>query len=213
MSDKKIDSGKKAEKQSGKGKEESVASAPLPKDYVPRLLTDYQSQIRMALKDELGLRNVMQVPTLKKIVLNMGIGEGSRDDKVLQLAENELTLIAGQKAKRTRAKLSVANFKLRKGMPIGCTVTLRGIRMYEFLERLIAVAIPRIRDFRGLSPRSCDGCGNYNFGIREHHIFTEVDTGDRSHTFGMNITMVTNSSSDDACLSLLKHFGMPFRES
>ena len=140
----------------------------------------------------------MQVPRLKKIVLNMGVGEGSRDEKVLQVAEVDLTAIAGQKPKRTRAKVSVSAFKLREGMPVGCCVTLRGAYMYEFLERLIGVAIPRIRDFRGLSPRAFDGRGNYNFGIREHQIFTEVDPNNRVHNFGMNITMVTTAEGRQA---------------
>lgn len=182
-------------------------------NYQPELQKRYYEQIKPALKSQLQLKNVMQVPQLKKIVLNMGVGEGARDEKVLQQAEIDLATIAGQKPKRTKAKVSVANFKLRAGMPVGCTVTLRGAYMYEFLERLINVAIPRIRDFRGLPSRAFDGQGNYNFGIREHQIFTEVDTANRTQSFGMNITLVTTAQSDEQCRALLKHFGMPIRES
>lgn len=184
-----------------------------PSDYKPALQLRYTDEIRNALKEELGLKNVMEVPKLQKIVLNMGVGEGSRDEKVLQVAEIDLAAIAGQKPRRNKAKVSVAAFKLRQGMPVGCSVTLRGAFMYEFLERLINVAIPRIRDFRGLSPRAFDGRGNYNFGIREHQIFTEVDTATRTQTFGMNITLVTTAESDTQCRALLKRFGVPFRES
>lgn len=179
----------------------------------PTMLKRYNEQIRPALLQELGLSNVMQVPKLKKIVLNMGVGEGARDEKVLVQAEQDLSIISGQKPKRTRAKLSVAAFKLRQGMPVGCCVTLRGPIMYEFLERMICVAIPRIRDFRGLPPRSFDGQGNYNFGIKEHLIFTEVDpTVVRAQNFGMNITLTTTAETNEHCRALLKHFGMPLRE-
>lgn len=197
----------------GEGQEAKGNAVAPPPDYVPRFKALYEGEYRPALKDELGLANIMQVPRMEKIVLNMGVGEGSRDEKVLIAAENDLTLIAGQKPKRTRARLSVAAFKLRAGMPVGCCVTLRGRRMYEFLERMVCVAIPRIRDFRGLSPKSFDGQGNYNFGIREHQIFTEVDTGDRDQTFGMNITLVTTAENNEQCRALLRKFGMPLRES
>jgi large subunit ribosomal protein L5 len=193
-----------------KGAEKSPAV--VDPNYRPRLLTLYKEEIRAALKEELSLGNVMQVPRIKKIVLNMGVGEGSRDVKVLEKAEEELKAISGQKPKRTLAKLSVAAFKVRKDMPVGCCVTLRGRLMFEFLERLIYVAIPRIRDFRGLSPRVFDGQGNYNFGIREHVIFTEVDHGDITQPVGMNITIVTDAADNAQGLALLKHFGMPFRD-
>lgn len=180
---------------------------------IPTMLKRYNEQIRSALMTELGLENIMQVPKLKKIVLNMGVGEGSRDEKILVQAEQDLAVISGQKPRRTRAKLSVAAFKLRQGMPVGCCVTLRGPIMYEFLERMICVAIPRIRDFRGLPPRAFDGHGNYNFGIKEHQIFTEVDpTIVRAQNFGMNITLTTSAENDAHCRALLKHFGMPLRE-
>jgi large subunit ribosomal protein L5 len=201
-----------AKKQPDKKKKPEASAAP-PPDYKPRLMQLYRERIRDELRQELGLKNIMQVPRLSKIVLNMGVGEGARDEKVLVAAEQDLALISGQKPQRNRAKLSVAAFKLRKGMPVGCSVTLRGWRMYEFLERLISVAIPRIRDFRGLSPRAFDTHGNYSFGIREHQIFTEVDTANRVHTFGMDITLVTTAPNKDQGRSLLAKFGMPFRES
>lgn len=178
----------------------------------PRYKADYEDRIRPALMQELGLKNIMQVPRLTKIVLNMGVGEGSRDEKVLQAAEADLAMITGQKPRRNRARLSVAAFKLRKGMPVGCSVTLRGAQMYEFLERLINVAIPRIRDFRGLPGRSFDQQGNYSFGIREHHIFTEVEHQTGGLTFGMDVTFVTTAKNEEQCRLLLKHFGMPLRE-
>lgn len=188
-------------------------SATQESSYVPRFKAEYTERIRPALQKELGLGNPMEVPRLDKIVLNMGVGEGSRDEKVLVAAEEDLTMIAGQKPRRNRARLSVANFKLREGMPVGCSVTLRGPRMYEFLERLICIAVPRIRDFRGLSPRAFDGQGNYNFGIRDHSIFTEVEHKRGEREFGMNITLVTTAKDDKACRALLREFGMPLRES
>jgi large subunit ribosomal protein L5 len=181
----------------------------LPK---PRYLAEYEERIRPALFQELGLKSSMQVPRLVKIVLNMGVGEGSRDEKVLAAAEADLTMIAGQKPRRNRSRVAIANFKLRQGMPVGCSVTLRGRRMYEFLERLINVAIPRIRDFRGLPNRSFDKGGNYSFGIREHHIFTEVEHQAGAVNFGMDVTMVTTAGDEETCKLLLKHFGMPLRE-
>lgn len=205
--------GKKAESKKGEVKPGEGKPSPLPPGYKPALQVRYLGEFRSALKEELALKNIMEVPKLEKIVLNMGVGEGSRDEKVLVVAEADLMAIAGQKPKRTKAKVSVAAFKLRAGMPVGCCVTLRGAYMYEFLERLINVAIPRIRDFRGLSPRAFDGKGNYNFGIREHQIFTEVDTIGRTQAFGMNITLVTTAKNDTHCRALLKRFGVPFRES
>ncbi|MCE5228305.1 50S ribosomal protein L5 [bacterium] len=185
----------------------------MPPDYRPRLYTDYLGKYRAELKAEMALGNVMQVPRLEKIVLNMGVGEGARDEKIIVMAEEDLAKIAGQKPRRNKSRIAVANFKLRKGMPVGSTVTLRGWRMYEFLERLINVAIPRIRDFRGLPPRSFDGHGNYSFGIREHIIFTEIEADSRPQTFGMDVTFVTSATGDDGCRRLLRKFGMPLRES
>jgi large subunit ribosomal protein L5 len=194
-------------------KTDEQTSAPSLDGYEPRFYTKFKDSIRAELMADLGLKNIMQVPRLTKIVLNMGVGEGSKDEKILQQAELDLAVIAGQKPRRTRARISVAAFKLRAGMPVGTSVTLRGPRMYEFLERLVCVAIPRIRDFRGLSPRAFDGRGNYNFGIREHQIFTEIDTTKAiPMTLGMNITLVTTAKTNDHCKALLKKFGVPLRE-
>ena len=201
-----------AKKQSEDKKAKKQAPDVVDPDYQPRLRVQYHNEVRPALREELGLRNIMQTPRVKKIVVNMGVGEGSRDIKLLQQAEEDMATITGQKPRRNKAKLSVAAFKLRKGMPVGCSVTLRGRIMYEFLERLINVAIPRIRDFRGLSPKACDGHGNYNFGVREHLIFTEIDSTDLARSRGMNVTIVTSAANNDHCLALLRHFGMPFRE-
>ncbi|MBX3730726.1 MAG: 50S ribosomal protein L5 [Candidatus Sumerlaeia bacterium] len=178
---------------------------------MPRLLRKYRAEIAPAMREKFGYDNVMQIPRLRKIVLNMGVGEASRDIKELDAAERELTIIAGQKPRGTRAKVSVAQFKIRQGMPVGCFVTLRGARMYEFLDRLVNVAIPRIRDFRGLPGNSFDGRGNYSMGIREHNIFVELDYSQISKNRGMNITMVTDAKNDEEARELLRLFGMPFR--
>ncbi len=177
----------------------------------PRLLTKYREEIAPALQQKFGYDNVMQIPRLEKIVVNMGVGEASRDIKELDHAERELTLITGQKPRTTRAKVSVAQFKIREGMPVGCFVTLRGRRMYEFLDRLVSVAIPRIRDFRGLPGNAFDGRGNHSLGIREHNIFVELSYSDISKNRGMNITTVTTAKSDAEAKELLRLFGMAFR--
>lgn len=179
--------------------------------YIPKLKQLYRSEISIALRKEFGYGNVMQVPRLQKIVLNMGVGEGSRDPKILQAAEADLALIAGQKPNRTRARLSVAAFKLREGMPVGCCVTLRKNQMYEFLDRLISIAIPRIRDFRGLPPNAFDGRGNYNFGIKEHQIFLELDFTKEILPLGMNVTIVTTANTDKECRALITGLGLPLR--
>lgn len=181
-------------------------------NYIPRLLTLYRSEVAPALKSQFGYANPMQIPHLQKIVLNMGVGEGSRDAKVLQQAEEDLALIAGQKPRRTRARVSVAAFKLRAGMPVGCAVTLRGKRMYDFLERLIVTAIPRIRDFRGLPPKGFDGRGNYNFGLREHQVFLELDSSKEHLPLGMNVTMTTTAKTNEEARALLKALGLPIRD-
>jgi large subunit ribosomal protein L5 len=177
----------------------------------PRLQVIYREQIVPAMVKEHGYTNVMMVPRLKKIVLNMGVGEASRDIKELDAAEKELTVIAGQKPRTTRAKISVSQFKIRQGMPVGCFVTLRGRRMYEFLDRFITVAAPRIRDFRGLPPNSFDGRGNYSLGVKEHNIFVELEYSMISKNRGMNVTFVTNARSDAEARDLLRRLGMPFR--
>ncbi len=179
--------------------------------YTPRMKTLYREQVIPAMLEEFKYSNVMQVPKLVKIVVNMGVGEGSRDIKVIQRAEADLGLITGQKARRNRARLSVAAFKLRQGMPVGCSVTLRGKRMFDFLERLIVIGIPRVRDFRGLPLKSFDGRGNYNFGLKEHQVFLELDTGKEVLPFGMNITLVTTAGTDAECKALLIGFGLPMR--
>ncbi|RMH75110.1 MAG: 50S ribosomal protein L5 [Actinomyces sp.] len=179
--------------------------------YVPRLKQRYNDEIRDRLRDELGLANIMQVPRLEKIVLNMGVGAATQQAKLLEGALADLETIAGQKAVVTRAKKSIASFKLREGQAIGAKVTLRGDRMYEFLDRLITLAIPRIRDFRGLSPRSFDGHGNYTFGVTEQLMFPEIDYDKVDTIRGMDITIVTTASTDDQGRALLSAFGFPFR--
>ena len=181
--------------------------------YRPRLKTTYEQELRPRLKDELGLSTLMQVPRIEKITLNMGVGEAKTDAKQLDSAIEELTIIAGQRAQVRRARKSIAQFKIREGMPIGARVTLRGARMWEFLDRLISIALPRIRDFRGLSQSSFDGRGNYSLGIREQIIFPEIDPDKLNFTQGMDVTFVISTRSDDESRELLRSFGMPFRES
>lgn len=171
----------------------------------------YRNEVVPALKERFGYDSVMQVPRIEKIVINMGVGDAVQDGKVLEAAMRDLAAITGQKPAVTRAKKSIANFKLRAGMPIGCRVTLRGQRMYDFLGKLINVALPRIRDFRGVSPRSFDGRGNYTLGLREQLIFPEVDYDAIDKLRGMDVTIVTSAKTDEEALELLKALGMPFR--
>jgi len=178
----------------------------------PRLKIKYNEEIHAQLKSELGLENPMEVPTLEKIVLNMGLGEAIQNKKAIDEALDELGLIAGQKPKVNKARKSIANFKLREGMPIGVSVTLRGARMWEFFDRLLSVAIPRVRDFRGLNPRAFDGRGNYSVGASEQLIFPEIDFDQVTETRGMNITIVTTATNDEAGKALLDAFGFPFRK-
>lgn len=178
--------------------------------YVPRLKALYLSKIRAALKEEFGFRNEMQIPKLEKIVLNMGVGEAVKDTKKVKQAAEELTLIAGQKAVVTKAKKSIAGFRVREEMPLGCKVTLRGDRMYEFLDRLINVAMPRIRDFRGVKGTSFDGRGNYAMGLKEHIVFPEIDFDKVDEVLGMDIIICTTATKDAEAKALLKHFNMPF---
>ena len=177
---------------------------------LPRLKKYYSDAIVEKVKKDLNLKNVNQVPKLIKIIVSMGVGDAIKDNAILQDAANELSMITGQKPLQIKAKRSVSNFKLREGMLIGCKVSLRGNRMYEFLERLICVALPRIRDFRGISPGSFDGRGNYSLGIDDQLIFPEVNPDKVKRTQGMNITFVTTAQNDDAGRSLLSEFGMPF---
>src|SRR5713101_7352230 len=172
--------------------------------YIPRLRAEYDKSIRPKLTEQFGYRNLMQVPRLDKVVLNMGIGEAVNDRKKAETAAADLSLIAGQKA--------VATFKLRENQPIGCKVTLRNARMYEFIDRLVNVALPRVRDFRGLNPKSFDGRGNYSLGIKEHIIFPEIDFDKMGETWGMDVTVCTTARSDDEARALLTAFNFPFRQ-
>jgi large subunit ribosomal protein L5 len=177
-----------------------------------RLKEKYHSEIKQSLKKELGIENSMAVPRLEKIVINMGLGEATQNVKIMDPLLADLGAIAGQKAVVTKAKKSIAAFKLREGMPIGAMVTLRGDKMYEFLDRLISVALPRVRDFRGVSAKSFDGRGNYTLGLRDQLIFPEIDYSKVDKTKGMNVTIVTSAKDDNDARSLLKSFGMPFRQ-
>ena len=178
----------------------------------PRLLERYRKEIVPDMVKTFGYKNSMQAPKIKKIVLNVGMGEATQDIKMLEAAQNELAAITGQKPVVTRAKKAIANFKIRKGSAIGCKVTLRRSMMYEFLDRMISVAIPRIRDFRGLSANSFDGSGNYSFGLTEQGIFPEVDADKIMKTHGMDITIVTDARSEKEAFELLRLFGMPFKK-
>jgi large subunit ribosomal protein L5 len=182
------------------------------KSAAPRMKARYREEILPALREEFGYANVMQVPGLTKIVVNMGVGEAARDSKLIEGAVKDLTAITGQKPQVTRARKSIAQFKLREGMPIGAHVTLRGDRMWEFLDRLLALALPRIRDFRGLSDRQFDGRGNYTFGLTEQVMFHEIDQDKIDRSRGMDITVVTSATNDDEGRALLKKLGFPFKE-
>ena len=179
---------------------------------IPRLKTRYRDEILPALRTQFGYANVMQVPGVTKIVVNMGVGEAARDSKLIEGAVRDLTAITGQKPQVTKARKSIAQFKLREGMPIGAHVTLRGDRMWEFLDRLLSLALPRIRDFRGLSPKQFDGRGNYTFGLTEQVMFHEIDQDKVDRSRGMDITVVTTATNDDEGRALLKQLGFPFKE-
>lgn len=178
--------------------------------YTPRLKAQYLSKLRPALKAEFGYKNDMQIPKLDKIVLNMGVGEAVKDTKKVKTAAEQLTLIAGQKAVITHAKKSIAGFRVRELMPLGCKVTLRGDRMYEFLDRLITIALPRVRDFRGVKGNSFDGRGNYAMGLKEQIVFPEIDFDKVDDVLGMDIIICTTAKTDAEAKALLKHFNMPF---
>jgi large subunit ribosomal protein L5 len=179
---------------------------------IPRLKAQYREEIVPALTTEFQFANAMQVPGLTKIVVNMGVGEAARDSKLIEGAIRDLTAITGQKPQVTKARLSIAQFKLREGMPIGAHVTLRGDRMWEFLDRLLTLALPRIRDFRGLSPKQFDGNGNYTFGLTEQVMFHEINPDSVDRQRGMDITLVTTAANDAEGRALLKHLGFPFKE-
>ena len=203
---------KSPKKTDGKKKAEAkVEKTVVPKDYVPRLKKLYQEQIIPSLTKSFGYKNKMLLPCLNKIVLNVGIGTLHQDAKLTESVVDELTIISGQKPVLTKARKSIANFKLRDGMVVGCRVTLRKTMMYEFFDRLISVVIPRVRDFRGLSDKSFDGRGNYSFGVREQIIFPEIDYDKVVKIHGMDITISTTASTDEEAMELMKGFGFPFR--
>jgi large subunit ribosomal protein L5 len=179
--------------------------------YKPRLREKYEKEILFALKEQFGFKSIMRVPKITKICLNQGLGAATADKKLIDNGINEMSLVAGQKAVPTKSKKDISNFKLRRGNPIGVRVTLRGDRMYEFLDRLISVSIPRIRDFRGVNDKGFDGRGNYSMGITEQIIFPEIDIDKISKINGMDITFVTTARNDNECLELLKGFGLPFK--
>jgi len=195
-----------------KKKRASVAAEAVqaPAGYIPRLEQRYRDEIMPKLCEAFGIDNPMAVPRIEKLAINIGLGEASRNIKLLEAAVEELTVLAGQRPTVTRARKSIANFKLREGMPIGCRVTLRRRRMWEFLDRLISAALPRVRDFRGVPDKSFDGRGNYTFGVRDLLIFPEVDGNKVDFTKGMNITIVTTAGNDERCRFLLRELGLPF---
>lgn len=190
----------------------SAESVAMPQDYVPRLKKHYNEVVRPQLVEEFGYKNPLEVPVIEKIVLNMGVGDAVSDTKKVTLAAADLALIAGQKPVITRARKAIATFKVRENMPIGAKVTLRKTRMYEFLDRLVTVALPRVRDFRGLNPKSFDGRGNYALGIKEHLVFPEIDYDKAESILGMDIIVCTTAKSDDEARALLRAFNFPFRQ-
>ena len=193
------------------GSKVELHEIPGPGEYAPRFKTRYQDQIRPALMEKFGYKNKLQAPQLDKIVINMGVGEATQDTKKVQNAVRELTMIAGQKPVVTKAKLAISNFKVREGMPLGVKVTLRRDRMYEFLDRLITVALPRVRDFKGISPKAFDGRGNYTLGLREQIIFPEINYDQIEKVKGLNVSIVTSAGNDERALALLKAIGVPFK--
>ena len=191
--------------------QKAAAKEPAQKAAPPRLKTKYKDQVAAALQKEFSYPNLMAIPRIAMIKINIGMGEATQNSRLIDAAVAELGAIAGQKPIVTRARKSIAAFKLREGMPIGCAVTLRGDRMYEFLDRLIGIALPRVRDFRGISAKAFDGRGNYTLGLKEHVIFPEIDYSKVDHAKGMNVTLVTTARTDRESLSLLRHMGMPFQ--
>src|SRR3990172_3894304 len=195
-----------------KGDKAAAPPAPRPKDYRPRMKTHYEKVVREEMKKQFGYANVMQIPRIDKIVLNMGVGEAVNDRKKVDAAAKDLSMIAGQRAVITRARKSVANYKLRDGMAIGCKVTLRGDRMYEFIDRLVTIALPRVKDFRGLNPKSFDGRGNFALGLREHIVFPEIDYDQVDEIWGLDVIVCTTAKTDDEARALLRGFNFPFRQ-
>jgi large subunit ribosomal protein L5 len=203
----------KGAKDGGKdGGEPKVKKPRVPSDYKARLRAHFEDVIRPELTKQFGYKNRMQVPTITKVVLNMGIGEGVADRKKVDQAASDLSLIAGQKAVITKSRKSIANYKLRDGQAIGCKVTLRKTRMYDFVDRLVNIALPRIRDFRGLNPKSFDGRGNYSLGIKEHIVFPEIDFDKVTDSWGLDVTVCTSARNDEEARALLAAFNFPFRQ-
>ncbi|HEY7669158.1 MAG TPA: 50S ribosomal protein L5 [Hyphomicrobium sp.] len=208
--------GKQPDKQAKGGKKEAAAKsasppAPRPKDYKPRMKTHYEKVVREALAKKFAYKNPMQVPRLEKIVLNMGVGEAVNDRKKVDSAAGDLALIAGQRPVQTRSRKAIATYKLREGMPIGAKVTLRGDRMYEFLDRFVTIALPRVKDFRGLNPKSFDGRGNYACGLKEHIVFPEIDYDKVDQIWGLDVIVCTSARTDEEARELLRGFNFPFR--
>ena len=203
--------GKGAPKDKAAAPKEKVARAPRPKDYKPRLKTHYEKVVREEMAKSFGYKNHMQIPKVEKIVLNMGVGEAVNDRKKVDAAAKDLAMIAGQRPVVTRARKSIAVYKLRDGMPIGTKVTLRGDRMYEFMDRLVTIALPRVKDFRGLNGKSFDGRGNFAMGLREHIVFPEIDYDQVDEVWGMDVIVCTTARNDDEARALLKGFNFPFR--
>ena len=203
--------GARADKQAAASKEPRAPAKPRPADYKPRMKSHYEKVVREALQKKFEYANCMQVPKLEKIVLNMGVGEGVNDRKKVENAAGDLALISGQRPVQTRSRKAIATYKLREGMPIGAKVTLRGDRMYEFLDRLVTIALPRVKDFRGLNPKSFDGRGNYACGLKEHIVFPEIDYDKVDQIWGMDIIVCTSAKTDDEARELLRGFNFPFR--
>jgi large subunit ribosomal protein L5 len=201
----------KGDKKAAASKEPRAPAAPRPKDYKPRMKSHYEKVVRDALQKKFEYANNMQVPRIEKIVLNMGVGEAVNDRKKVESAAGDLALIAGQRPVQTRSRKAIATYKLREGMPIGAKVTLRGDRMYEFIDRFVTIALPRVKDFRGLNPKSFDGRGNYACGLKEHIVFPEIDYDKVDQIWGMDIIVCTSAQSDDEARELLRGFNFPFR--
>ena len=195
----------------GAPKAEKVARTPRPKDYKPRMKTHYEKVVREEMTKQFGYKNAMQIPRLEKVVLNMGVGEAVNDRKKVDSAAKDLAMIAGQKPVITRARKSIATYKVRDGMAIGAKVTLRGDRMYEFVDRLVTIALPRVKDFRGLNPKSFDGRGNFALGLKEHIVFPEIDYDQVDEIWGMDVIVCTTAGNDDEARALLRGFNFPFR--
>jgi large subunit ribosomal protein L5 len=203
--------GKGGKDAKGAAKTAAAPPKPRPKDYKPRMKAHYEKVVREAMQKKFAYQNVMQIPRIEKIVLNMGVGEAVNDRKKVDNAQNDLALIAGQKPVQTRSTKSIATFKVREGMALGTKVTLRGDRMYEFLDRFVTIALPRVKDFRGLNPKSFDGRGNYACGLKEHVVFPEIDYDKIETPIGMDVIVCTSAKTDDEARELLRNFNFPFR--